>query len=217
MQSAATTAGSIRPAAGQVEKEYRSSSQHHRYLLPILLEALSCAPGKKLIDVGCGAGGVGGALAKSGYDVIGVDTWPEGIELARKYHAPARFEVGSCYDDLAARFGTFPLVVSSEVIEHLYDPRRFMHVVKSLMEPNGHLVLTTPYHGFTKNLMISLTNSWDAHLDPLWDHGHIKFWSERTLTKLLNEFDMEPMRVWRAGRFGPLAKSIVMLARHRQA
>jgi predicted HicB family RNase H-like nuclease len=48
-------------------------------------------------------------------------------------------------------------------------------------------VISTPYHGYWKNLMLALTGKMDAHFTALWDHGHIKFWSMRTLGELLRE------------------------------
>jgi hypothetical protein len=41
--------------------------------------------------------------------------------------------------------------------------------------------IMTPCHGYFKNLLLALTGKLDAHHDPLWDHGHIKFWSVPTL------------------------------------
>jgi len=55
----------------------------------------------------------------------------------------------------------------------------------AVLKPEGSLLLSTPYHGYLKNLVLSIVNKWDFHFTALWDHGHIKFWSKRTLTLLL--------------------------------
>ena len=49
------------------------------------------------------------------------------------------------------------------------------------------MIISTPYHGYLKNLVLALTNKWDAHLNPFWDGGHIKFWSRKTISRLLSE------------------------------
>ena len=83
----------------------------------------------------------------------------------------------------------FRTVISMEVIEHLYSPRTFAAFVRSILEANGggRFILTTPYHGYLKNLSIALAGKADRHYSALWEGGHIKFWSRRTLAILLRE------------------------------
>jgi hypothetical protein len=51
----------------------------------------------------------------------------------------------------------------------------------------GYLIITTPYHGYLKNLVISLLNKWDFHFTALRRGGHNKFFSRRTITRLLTD------------------------------
>src|SRR5262249_37524354 len=81
----------------------------------------------------------------------------------------------------------------------------------------GHLIISTPYHGYLKNLFLALTNSWDAHLSPFWDGGHIKFWSYKTLSRLLNESGFRIVRFIGAGRLPFLWKSMIVVAQKREA
>jgi hypothetical protein len=60
-----------------------------------------------------------------------------------------------------------------------------IEAASSLLKPNGHLVIGTPYHGYLKNLVLSLTGKMDAHFSVLHDGGHIKFFSVATLSELL--------------------------------
>src|SRR5205823_87599 len=78
--------------------------------------------------------------------------------------------------------------------EHLVRPRNLPRFAKQLLRPGGHLIISTPYHGYLKNLLLALTDKWDAHLNPFWDGGHIKFWSRKTLSQLLNEAGFRVVR-----------------------
>src|ERR1035438_9032616 len=78
-------------------------------------------------------------------------------------------------------------VISVEVIEHVYDPRGMLTNISSLLKTGGTLVLTTPYHGYLKSLAIAIAGKCDSHYNPLFDGGHIKFWSHRTLAAALSE------------------------------
>jgi 2-polyprenyl-6-hydroxyphenyl methylase/3-demethylubiquinone-9 3-methyltransferase len=120
------------------------------------------------------------------------------------------------YDDFVESFGTrFDLVVSVEVVEHLYDPETFVTRVREALAPGGVFVLTTPFHGYLKNLMIAASAQCDAHYNPLNKGGHIKFWSKRTITTLLESAGFSLERISGVGRTPWLWKSMVIVARSR--
>lgn len=201
------------------EYSYRGSEPSHvsTYLWPVVYEILKSHfenrnREQRVFDLGCGNGSFASWLRDKNMEVVGVDPSTSGIEEARKAHPELSVYVGSSEDDLGNRFGQFPVVVSLEVIEHVYDPREFMDCVSELLEPRGMLVLSTPYHGYLKNLALALTGKMDAHFTALWDHGHIKFWSIPTMQELLIEFGFSAIQFRRVGRIPPLAKSMVVAA-----
>jgi len=160
----------------------------HRYLLPAVLEMLgSITSGMRVLDVGCGNGSMVGELISRGCQVVGIDLSEEGIAIARRTHPQARFEVLAADDQLMARLGEKPFdrVLSTEVVEHVYDPRGYARGCVSALKPGGRFVCSTPYHGYLKNLSIAIAGGWDKHANPLWDGGHIKLWSRDTLSHLL--------------------------------
>jgi 2-polyprenyl-6-hydroxyphenyl methylase/3-demethylubiquinone-9 3-methyltransferase len=53
----------------------------------------------------------------------------------------------------------------------------------------------------------------DAHFTVLWDYGHIKFWSMKTLRLLLLAAGFEDVRFLRVGRVPALAKSMIAVAK----
>jgi 2-polyprenyl-6-hydroxyphenyl methylase/3-demethylubiquinone-9 3-methyltransferase len=123
----------------------------------------------------------------------------------------------SLYDDYVESFGThFDLLVSIEVVEHLYDPESFLTRVRNALTPGGVFVLTTPYHGYLKNLLIAASGKFDAHYNPLNKGGHIKFWSKRTITTLLESAGFKVERISGVGRLPWCWKSMVVFARWNQ-
>jgi SAM-dependent methyltransferase len=183
------------------------------YLWPILKREIARRDWseKRAFDLGCGNGATSHMLNALGFQVTGVDPSVEGVNQARRTFPEITVEIGTGYDDLKSRYGTFPLVVSLEVIEHCIDPRQFAQTFLSLIAPGGIGILSTPYHGYLKNLMLSLANKWDSHHGVLWDGGHIKFFSLATLKALLNEYGVDRVRLLRVGRIPPLAKSMVAI------
>jgi 2-polyprenyl-3-methyl-5-hydroxy-6-metoxy-1,4-benzoquinol methylase len=60
------------------------------------------------------------------------------------------------HDDLAGEFGRWPFVLCLEVVEHVYFPHRLAHTLFELCESDGIPIVSTPYHGYWKNLALSL-------------------------------------------------------------
>lgn len=168
------------------------------------------APAAHVFELGCGNGSVARTLAAEGYTVTGVDPSESGIAIASRHaHERLRFEVGSTTDDLASRFGRFPVVISLEVIEHCPSAREFMRSFASLLAPGGLGILSTPYHGYVKNLAIVAAGRFDRHFNPLWEGGHVKFFTRATLRALFEEFGFRRFEIHRVGRVPVLARSML--------
>jgi 2-polyprenyl-3-methyl-5-hydroxy-6-metoxy-1,4-benzoquinol methylase len=195
-----------------------ASPQSCGYVTPAVLKILQLAGARRVLDLGCGNGDLCGELARAGYDVVGVELDSDGVRIARQAHPRIPFYNYGVHDDpatLLQREGgrLFDAVVSTEVIEHLYAPHLLPAYARGLLVENGHLILSTPYHGYVKNLVLSLFNHWDQHHMPLWHGGHIKFWSAATLGRLLAENQFRVTDFRGAGRLPYLWKSMVVTAR----
>lgn len=208
-----TTAALCNPAGYSYDSA--ESTVAHRVLLPMVVNLLRSETRghRRVFDLGCGNGAVARHLADLGFTVTGVDPSEQGIGWARQADPSLDLHVGSAYDDLSGSFGRFPIVVSLEVVEHLYFPRKYARSVFDLLEPGGVAIISTPYHGYMKNLALALTNRMDQHFTALWDHGHIKFWSRRTLRGLLEEAGFREISFRRVGRIPMLAMSMIAVAR----
>jgi 2-polyprenyl-6-hydroxyphenyl methylase/3-demethylubiquinone-9 3-methyltransferase len=197
---------------------YRSArnSPAHDYLLPALMSQLDALRGTgdrpALFDLGCGNGSVAAHLSEHSWNVTGVDPSLQGIAAANATYPQLKLEAGSAYDDLVTRFGRFPIVYSLEVVEHVYAPKDYAKTLFDLVEPGGKAIISTPYHGYLKNLALAVSGKMDAHFTVLWDHGHIKFWSIPTLTTLLKNTGFEDIHFLRVGRVPVLAKSMIAIA-----
>jgi len=182
------------------------------YTFPAIVKLLPAVGGVSILDVGCGNGAIAGRLAKMGHKVTGVDLSEDGIVIARKAYPDVRFEVASAYDDLNPVVEKVDVVISSEVIEHLFYPQKYLDNVVDIIRPGGSIILTTPYHGYLKNLALSVFGAWDKHHTVDWEGGHIKFFSEKTLSKMLIQAGCSNITFKNAGRAPWLWKSMVCRA-----
>jgi 2-polyprenyl-6-hydroxyphenyl methylase/3-demethylubiquinone-9 3-methyltransferase len=167
-----------------------------------------------VLDVGCGNGAACGEFIKRGCEVVGVDLSEQGIAWARRTFPEARFELLAADSDLLKQLGEepFDIVISTEVVEHLYSPRDWAHGCFAALRPGGTFICTTPYHGYLKNFLISVLGKWDEHANPLWDGGHIKLWSRRTMSELLREAGFTDIGIRGAGRIPGLWMTMIARA-----
>ncbi len=203
------------PAYGDYGWTFSEPDHTDAYLLEPIVAMLPPLPADRhgrALDLGCGNGWLSAWLAARGWQVVGVDPSSSGIERARESYPGVRFEVLFAGTDLLERLGTepFDLVVSTEVVEHLYAPRQWAAAAHAALQPGGTFLCSTPYHGYLKNLVLAATGQLDAHFTVLWEGGHIKFWSRASLGRLLTEAGFEQLVFRGAGRLPLLWKSMVM-------
>lgn len=170
---------------------------------------------RSICDLGCGNGHLCGLLAEASLQVTGVDASESGLNLARAAVGErARFVCARIDAGLPSKLGVrFDAVISSDVIEHLYRPRDLVECARELLNPGGWLIIGTPYHGYLKNLAISVLGRWDAHHTVDWEGGHIKFFSVKTLSRMVMEGGFDVRRVKYFGRAPGLWKNMICVAR----
>ncbi|HEY2963950.1 MAG TPA: methyltransferase domain-containing protein [Pyrinomonadaceae bacterium] len=171
---------------------------------------------KSICDLGCGNGHITGRLAALGYEVTGVDASVSGLRIARRAYPQAKFIEGRIESELDG-LGKFDLVISSDVIEHLYRPSDLLEAAHALLKPNGHVLIGTPYHGYLKNLALAITGKMDAHFSALHDGGHIKFFSVDSLSQLMRGHGFIDLSFTFYGRAPWLWKNMICHARKADA
>jgi 2-polyprenyl-6-hydroxyphenyl methylase/3-demethylubiquinone-9 3-methyltransferase len=185
----------------------------HRYLLPPVLRTLRNYERQRILDLGCGNGAASACISRQGFLVSGCDSSESGLALARANYAQINFFAHDLASPLpVCEHGSYDAVVSLEVVEHLMRPRQLLLRAREALRPGGLLLVSTPYHGYWKNLALALANAFDAHWHPLRDFGHVKFFSRSTLHALLRDSGFFIDESLRLGRIPVLARSLLVTA-----
>ncbi len=161
---------------------------------------------KSHLDLGCGNGSLTKLISPFFKNTIAIDPSVSGIEKAKLNY---KGDIDFRNEDIESIDSFFDVISLFEVIEHVYDPILFLRNVKEKLNKNGKIFLSTPFHGYIKNLIISLINGFDHHFDPLWTHGHIKFFSKKKIDQLCDILDLKLVNISYCGRIYPLSKSMI--------
>jgi 2-polyprenyl-6-hydroxyphenyl methylase/3-demethylubiquinone-9 3-methyltransferase len=203
-------------ATGEFAYETAAPNHSHQYLWPVVADFVRRMPPRsRILDLGCGNGSMLAAFCELGLELHGVDASKSGIAQARQHYASIVFHVAdlTCLLPSTLPPRSFDAIISTEVIEHVFEPRCFARNAFDLLKPGGQCLITTPYHGYLKNLAMAVTGGMDRHFTALWDYGHIKFWSRRTLGVLLEEAGFQNLEFSGVGRLPWLWKSMAIRAR----
>jgi len=185
------------------------------YITGPLLSLLDKETNRCILDLGCGNGYLVKHLLSLGFNSYGTDASEQGIAIGASTHPDRFFVQDLASDNLPEQLQhlKFDTIIATEVIEHLYSPQAFADFCKRALPPGGEIILSTPYHGYVKNLMLSLFNKWDNHANPLWVGGHIKLWSRKTLSQLLTDAGFTVTDFKGCGRIPYFWKSMIIKAR----
>jgi SAM-dependent methyltransferase len=153
-----------------------NNSVNRDYDRPTILRLVGALDGKRILELGCAAGGLSAHLLKAGAaNLIGVDAEPRMVELARQRHgSAASFEVA----DLAAPpltmvdDNSIDVVVASLVLHYIADWGPLLTDLGRCLVAGGELVFSlhhpitgwllsdrSDYHAIEK---VSETWNWDG-------------------------------------------------------
>jgi len=116
----------------------------------------------KILDLGCGSGRHIVALAKSNFDVYGMDNSPSGLKQTREklknLNINAKLKNADCYKKFPYKDNLFDAVISVQVIHHakIKDIKKCISEIERVLKPNGYVFITVTkckYHKSVKTDM----------------------------------------------------------------
>jgi SAM-dependent methyltransferase len=140
----------------------------------------------KLLDIGCGAGGLLEAARKHGWQAQGLDV----SSHAAKHVRELGFEVFEGeLSEAAYPSAQFDVVTAAELLEHIFEPAALLREVARILRPGGLFWTTTPHARGISGRMLGL--KWRC----VWPPEHLQLFSIRGLKALLREAGFRDIHV----------------------
>ncbi|MCQ0986805.1 class I SAM-dependent methyltransferase [Jiella marina] len=111
----------------------------------VLAESLSVAGAKRVLDIGCGAGALAGALAAKGFSVTGIDPNETAVANARKALPELSFEVSGA-ESLPFEDDGFDAAVFLNSLHHvpMDAMARALREARRVVKPEGTVLIVEP-------------------------------------------------------------------------
>jgi 2-polyprenyl-3-methyl-5-hydroxy-6-metoxy-1,4-benzoquinol methylase len=132
---------------------------------------------KKVLELGCSTGYLLNGLKLCGYDVVGTDLSTSASKLAEVWYG-----VDVYVDEFPPEsfVGQFDVVIINHVIEHVINPKAFIHKAVEYLNSGGLLLIETP------NINSAGIRLFKGHYPVICPPGHLNFFSPETISKTLS-------------------------------
>jgi 2-polyprenyl-3-methyl-5-hydroxy-6-metoxy-1,4-benzoquinol methylase len=149
----------------------------------------------RLLDIGCGMGDTLVAAREAGYEAVGLDIGAYPVQhcagLGFEVHQASITETGLPDE-------SFDVVTMWDVLEHIPRSAEGLREVRRVLRAGGVAAIIAPNGAYLKAHL--LRRSYKSY-GGLWAKTHFVYHTSATLTRLLRDCDLEPLRapVLRAG------------------
>lgn len=150
--------------------------------------------GLKILEVGCSTGYFGSHLRQLGHHVTGVELDPQSAALAQaaldEVHCISIEKFYAANSDRR-----FDVICFGDVLEHLYDPKDALERSIKQLAPDGHIICSVPNigHGCIRGSL--LEGEWNYSDLGILDRTHIRFFTKKTLLKLLQSVSLNVEKI----------------------
>ena len=105
------------------------------------------AESKLLLDIGCGKAWVAKRCLPMGKTVISMDiSTVNPTKALTTYPHEKHFGLVADVYYLPIKNNSIDVIIAAEIMEHVPNPKQFVAILYSKLQPNGKLIITTPYN-----------------------------------------------------------------------
>lgn len=182
------------------------------YKWPVIKQLMPKIPKIALLDFGCGKGKILGEILKINPTIkaYGADVSDRAISFVKRKYPHCSFVVHEEGKRFPFKSNFFDFITALDVMEHVYDTETTFKELARVLKPGGFLLVSVPYNGFIKNVVIALF-FFDFFYDPYTPH--IRFYTRKSLVRCINKAGLHNVKFGYYGSFFPVWKGMYILAK----
>lgn len=157
---------------------------------PVVASLLAECCDSRILDVGCGHGGLGRLLKSRGERVFvaGVERHPPAAEKAASVLDRVWADDFETWDPPGDLDHSFDYVVFADVLEHLIDPRAALLKASRLLRPAGHVIASIPNVRWLPVVWdLCARGNWAYQAAGVLDATHLRFFTKRSIWTLFED------------------------------
>jgi SAM-dependent methyltransferase len=150
-------------------------------------------PGMKVLEIGCGYGFLLYLLERDGFDVLGIEPRPYGLEGSRKYSVDIIQDTFPGRNNKLKRKG-YDIIVHYAVLEHVEDPTEFLREQAEYLSATGLILFSVP--DCSEYIMLGDIS--------ILLHEHKSYFTPYSLKKVAEQAGLQIVHLEKAGYGGAL-------------
>jgi len=168
---------------GEDNRKYNRERPQYKLGLQ-LFDLLQLSPQKKIVDIGAGMGEFADILSEKGFKVVCIDGADNCYrELIKKGYETYKIDLET--QKLPFSDNSFDLVISLEVIEHIWNTKNYLSEIRRILIPNGYAIFTTPNYNHWMFRLQHLVGNFEKFT---YGSRHKKFYTVKSIRKELERF-----------------------------
>lgn len=181
----------VPPDCLNAERSFQTDQRWHQFAFRLLPAPFG---NRKLLDVGCGGGGLAARVSEMGWEATGIDISPGNVEALLRMGF--RAEVVDLNGDFPFGDASFSCVTFIEVAEHLVLAEHAFSEISRVLAPEGKVLFTTPNNASYRRRIKALKGR-----APDDEGYHFRFWVKKQLE---NKLEAVGLRVEASASYGYL-------------
>ena len=148
----------------------------------------------KILDVGCATGYLGAELKKLGNIVYGIEISKEAAKIAKNF---LDYVICDNIETMQLPWNDefFDIIIMSDVIEHLFNPRDVLIKLRRILKKDGIFLITFPNIAHYSIRLMLLRGKWIYKNYGILDYGHIRFFTKDSAIRLINSSGLKVKRI----------------------
>jgi len=140
---------------------------------------------KKVLDVGCSSAVLTAEIAKKlpKSKVVGIDSYKNAIDFARTKYPNLELIVADAHK-LPFENKAFDLVICTETLEHVTDPKKCLEEIKRVLRKQGKGIISMDSGSL---LFKTIWFFWTKTKGRVWENAHLHEFNAKVLENLIKE------------------------------